>query len=137
MATTSDQMTLSQFIATHKITRTAERVSENPVMVDSRNMDHWKVKLTRLDGNKKRILTTIFSMGYGHHGAMPKVEDVLDCLASDVTGDSFADWCAELGFDVDSRKAERTYHAVQKQTAKLEAFLGDELLQTLLYGVER
>src|SRR5579859_2566391 len=43
----------------------------------------------------------------------PDVDDVVECLATDaasiVNARDFEDWAGDLGFDVDSRKAERTY----------------------------
>jgi len=37
----------------------------------------------------------------------------------------FEDWCAELGYDTDSRKAERTFRACQRIAERLRQFLGD------------
>lgn len=39
---------------------------------------------------------------------------------------SFEDWCSELGFDADSRKAEKIYRASVRQTEKLKKLLGNE-----------
>jgi hypothetical protein len=47
------------------------------------------------------------------------------------------DWAGEYGYDTDSRKAEKTFRACQRQRAKLFAFLGPELYQTLLWDTER
>ena len=47
----------------------------------------------------------------------PTLTDVLYCLVSDAQTVNycagFEDWCAELGYDDDSRKAEKTYRACQ------------------------
>lgn len=71
----------------------------------------------------------------------PKVEDLLDCLASDCSGyDSsrcFEDWASDYGYDEDSRKAERVYSAIREERNKVEAFLGRETYNELLYKVER
>ncbi len=82
-------------------------------------------------------MTLTFSQGYGHNGAEPKVTSVLSCLASDASGDqhSFEDWCAEYGYDTDSRKAEKTFKAVRHQTARLKAFLG-AAFDEMVYGTE-
>jgi len=44
----------------------------------------------------------------------PKIDDVFYCLTSDAryvsNGESFEDFCCELGYDTDSRQAERNYH---------------------------
>jgi hypothetical protein len=51
----------------------------------------------------------------------------LNCLASDATcaQGSFEDFCSELGYDLDSRKAYKVYKACLKQKSKLESILGD------------
>jgi hypothetical protein len=86
------------------------------------SMDWWDVTLKM----GRRQMTVPFGMGYGHGGAEPTACDVLSCLLSDVTDESFEDWCAEFGYDTDSRRAERTYNAIKKQTKKLRQFLGDK-----------
>jgi hypothetical protein len=66
---------------------------------------------------------------------------VLDSLASDAAGyensPDFGDWCGEYGYDEDSRKAERIFKDVERQSAKLKKFLGDDLYETLLWDTER
>lgn len=57
----------------------------------------------------------------------PTVEDVLDSLRSDaatVQWCTFADWCRDLGYDTDSRTAERIYRACQDIATRLRVFLG-------------
>lgn len=39
---------------------------------------------------------------------------------------TFADFCAEYGYDTDSRRAERTYFAVQEEWKRVEAFFTAE-----------
>ncbi len=126
-----------EFTAKNKITSTAEWADSNPHMPDSQNMDHWKVTLRR---DRKR-LTVYFYMGYAHSGKQPQADDVLDCLASDSAGlenaRDFEDWAAEYGYDADSRKAEKIYRVVERQTAKLKGFLGEDLYNELLWETER
>lgn len=151
----TDTVSIEQFIADARISMTAQRVGRNPNMepVSAGSMDHWKVTFSRIPYEKgsKEIgvgprvlraikLTTYFSMGYGHNGKEPKAADVLDCLASDASSvdqEDFEEWCANMGWDSDSRKAERTYKACEHGAKRLKAFLGDDLYQTLLYGTER
>jgi hypothetical protein len=47
------------------------------------------------------------------------------------------DWCGELGYDPDSRRAERTFKAIEQQTEKLRRFLDAEGLDDLVYHTER
>jgi hypothetical protein len=94
----------------------------------SRDAHHYKVTLSR---GRTRIVVP-FHQGSAHT-APPTVTDVIDCLISDATGfenvQSFEDWCAEYGYDTDSRTAERTYKAVERQTGQLRRLLGEEYEQ--------
>lgn len=75
----------------------------------------------------------------------PTAADVLDCLASDASGyenasgllRSFEGWAREYGYDPDSRKAERTFKTVQKQSQQLAVVLGTDAYNTLLWNVDR
>jgi hypothetical protein len=71
----------------------------------------------------------------------PTVERVLDSIASDCASvenaRDFADWCDEVGYDTDSRKAEATYYECREQARKLRAMLGDKAAKELLWEVER
>ena len=96
---------------------------DNP---DFPNSDSWKVTLYF----GKRQLTVPFYKGFGHQGRPPSVTEVLSCLISDAQSVAnavdFEDWCADFGYDTDSRKAERTYKECVKIAGKLHKFLGDE-----------
>lgn len=148
-------ISVTEFVKANGITMTAERVDANPSMDDAK-MDHWKCVLSRkvlregfdtFHGYKGKLgaikystrkITTIFSMGYGHGGREPEVGEVLACLASDarsVKWDSFEGWCGDMGYDADSRKAERIYKACEKIGEKLERFLGADVDEALK-GVE-
>ena len=100
-------------------------IDHNPNMDDS-SMDHWRCRL-RNDG---KSMTVYFSKGSGHNGAAPTLDEVLETLASDSAGvdnaRDFEDWCSEYGYDTDSRKAERTYKAIEKQAIALRNLLGDD-----------
>lgn len=58
----------------------------------------------------------------------PEAAGVLDCLLSDASsGDlDFAAFCSELGYNEDSRKAERTWRACQQIGRDLRRLLGDD-----------
>lgn len=146
----TDTVTIEQFVADNGISLKATWADRNPHM-DSRDMDHWKVVLRRdtdkaviVNGavdmtrsDKRRVMTTYFSKGYGHNGAKPTATEVLSCLASDAAGlennNSFEDWCDEYGYDTDSRKAEKTYKACKHIASRLRTFLGDDLYNQLLW----
>ena len=137
MATMTERKTLAQFIAEHHITASAERADENPNMADMpRGSSHWKVTL-RL--GRRRIVVP-FSQGPAICQE-PTAADVLNCLASDAAGfenaRSFEDWCSEYGYDTDSRKAEKTYKAVEKQSDQLKRLLADDdVFHSLLFDTE-
>ncbi len=148
----TDTVTLQDFVRAHRISMTAERTSSNPNMADSTSMDHWKAVFTRYQdftktGDSVRFhgkvlarMTTYFSMGYGHNGSPPSAEDVLDCLSSDASSveyEGFFGWADDMGYDHDSRKAEKIYKACVHNSKRLKKFLGDdEAFNQLLYGTE-
>lgn len=139
----TDRMTIGDFIARHSLTMTAEWADANPAMENSQLMNHWRCVI-RCGRDQRRRMTVVFSMGLGIIG-QPKLRDVLDCLAADAAGienaqGDFASWASEYGFDTDSRKAERTFRACQRQAQKLERMLsgqGDDAFNTLLFNTER
>jgi len=51
----------------------------------------------------------------------PKCDDVLHALINDASaeGEGFSDWCSNLGYDTDSRKALQTYLDCQEIAQKL------------------
>jgi hypothetical protein len=94
--------------------------------------DHnvWSATL-RTDG---RQFTVTYRTGLGIKGT-PTAEDILSAVLSDagtaVYTDSFEDWADNLGYDTDSRKAERIYRTVIRQTASLKRLLGDRYSEFL------
>lgn len=60
----------------------------------------------------------------------PQAHDVIYCLISDAQSiecaDSFEDWASSLGYDTDSRKAEKTYKACVKNQQNIRRFLGTD-----------
>lgn len=65
----------------------------------------------------------------------PAMSDVLNCLMTDATAldESFKNWCDNFGYDVDSRKAERTYFECQELGEKVLRILGRERFERLRY----
>jgi hypothetical protein len=136
--------TLNQFIAKHGITAECQWADRNPNMDDkewSRDSTHYRVTLTIRDGKRRRKMQTYFSMGSAHTKE-PSAADVLDCLASDASGydnaQSFEEWARDYGYDPDSRKAEKTYKTIAKQSERLKQWLGNpDEYQHLLFDTER
>jgi hypothetical protein len=128
-------VTITEYIASNGITSNARRVERNPNMDEWPGASHWRVTLRRDD----QRLAVPFSMGSALNGE-PEIADVLDSLASDASGyenaPRFEDWASDYGYNSDSRKAERTFRAVYRQTMALRVFLGAEYSR-LLWEVER
>ena len=109
--------------------------SERDATVEERaewgDASHWTVRLTY----KGRRMTAAYSMGSAHTGR-PEVADVLSCLISDgesvvsaggnTTPETFAAWCGDLGYDADSRKAERIFKACASIGQRVRRLLGDD-----------
>ena len=65
----------------------------------------------------------------------PSREDAMYSLLSDGTPDfdalTFADWCADYGYDTDSREAEKTYNQCREHGAALRGAIGATGIETL------
>lgn len=76
-----------------------------------------------------------------YYFAHPDAESVLDCLASDAAtvenARRFEEWAEELGYDPDSREAEKTFDVCVDAAKQLEDFLGRDAYNTLLWDIER
>lgn len=136
--TTETRTTLRQFIGDFRIRMTADLTERNPNRDDEwgRSATHWKCLLRC----GRRSMTVYFSQGPAV-SREPSAEDVLDCLASDAAGfenaRTFEEWASEYGYDADSRKAERTYKAVERQTEALARLLPVDAYDRLLWHTER
>jgi hypothetical protein len=91
------------------------------------DMDPYTVTLKR----KRRTLAVPFYMGYGLRDSSPNGPDALTVLSALIMDgyaedSSFEDWCAEFGYDIDSRKAHATYEACRENAGKLRKFLGED-----------
>ncbi len=114
-------MTLQELIREHNVRATSEYgAPENP---EFKNSHPYTVTLKY----QRRQMTVPFYMGYAHTNE-PAAEDVLECLLSDsdVENYEFEEWAANLGYDSDSRRAERIYTQSQRQTKRLRTFLGND-----------
>jgi len=130
-------ITIDQFIASNGITMTTTRIHKRTDNASEwgNAARHWECTLTRED----RTMRVEFIQGSAHT-VSPAVDDVLDSLTMDVScviDSTFEQFCAELGYDNDSRKAERVYFACRDTARKLREFLPSGALDTLLYNTER
>jgi hypothetical protein len=96
---------------------------------------HYRCRL-RSNHRVGRITITL-----GSDDGPPELSDVLEVLAADAAvvdeAQSFEDWAIQLGFDPDSRYAERLYRAAQRQACRLRELLGDEYYSRLLWETKR
>jgi hypothetical protein len=108
-----------------------------PDTKDGRPWEHdaWSVAFTR---SGKQPLALPYKTGTGHRSKefgrpnAPHAADVLHSIVCDDTrGASFAEWCADFGYDEDSRRALAVYEQCQKQTDAARRFLGRDLLATI------
>jgi hypothetical protein len=137
--------TIDQFIQDNRLVMTVEPTETNPNMQSTndwnRDANHYQCTIVRrLDGMANRSMTVFYSMGSGLSGN-PTLVEVLSCLANDASTiedtQSFEDYASDMGFDPDSRRAEKTYKACVKQSAELKTLLGKETYSTLLWDTER
>jgi hypothetical protein len=109
----------------NQVTIQSHMVGSNPHMSDMPDGSaHYQVRLNY----QRRQMTLHFSHGPAIC-ADPTAEGVLECLLSDLSGadENFQDWADGLGYDTDSRKAEKTYNVVKAQAVKTRNLLGDAL----------
>lgn len=155
----TDVLTISMadFIAREGLTMMARKVDSRPDGLMGNSATHWHCVLNagrkiacfageslnmHSAGHKPVKMVVYFSQGIAHTSP-PTLPEVLDCLASDSTyGNDFEEFCDELGYDSDSRQAERIFKAIQRQTNKLlELFCETAnrcpVLDDLRYNVER
>lgn len=106
--------------------------------------DVWSCTFRRTQeeivGVSRASLTVTFRMGMGHQGHAPTPESVLSCLADDAAGWENCrgpeEFMREYGYE-SYREAVRTYRAVDRQSRRLLAFLGEDAYQDLLWNTER
>ncbi len=61
---------------------------------------------------------------------IPNAYDLLACITKNDPG-TFSDFCGDMGLDTDSRKAEKTYFAVQEEWEKVRAFFSERELRAI------
>ena len=120
-------MNMNEFIEKHGIKCAVVGDAKKPW--DKR--DEWQQSANgfrvRMTAHGRRMELDFF-MGNAITG-VPQAEDVLDCLQSDssVMGMDFEEWCGDLGYDPDSRKAEKMYRETDRQARRVFRFMGREM----------
>jgi hypothetical protein len=149
--------TIKAFAEKHGLTIQSVRVDSNPRKTDPKwEAAHFRVTV---QNGQRGSITTYYSLGSGHRVKSragvgefdakrncymrypdPELESVLDCLAIDASfaeGNTYNDFCAELGVDTDSRKALESYLACQQTAMDLHRLLGRAAYNELMNETER
>lgn len=107
-------------------------IRERPdgLMSDLPCSNHWRILIKR----GKNEMTVFYSMGSAHTG-MPNDADVFHSILADTDeihyGYTFEEWADILGFDTDSRQAERMFNACQDELLRLKTLFSDSELDDL------
>jgi len=111
----------------YRVSAKAELTDKRPPGGFASGTRSWRVQLTRRPGSgaRPRTLTVDFFTGSAIE-CEPTAADVIACLVSDACAgrQSFEDFCADFGYDTDSRKAEATWKGCKSMSHKLARFLG-------------
>lgn len=93
--------------------------------------DKYRVTLSR-DGRKIQFCFWN-SLNDSQARKSPSEYDVLACASSDLYCPAdFDDFCAEYGYDTDSRKAEKTFKACRAKSERLQRIFDGEEIQAEL-----
>lgn len=129
--------TIESFIGRLGLTMSSKPADANPNMEHDDWHDsasHYRCTI-RLG---KRRMTVYFSQGMAHHDD-PALDSVLNCLALESAGveeGGFEEWARNLGYDEDSRRAEKAFRVSLRQTERLRGLLGEGEYRRLLYETE-
>lgn len=91
--------------------------------------DRYVVTFRRKD-SKSLSMSFWNSMNDSENGKAPSVYDVLAAMEK-YDPEDFEDWCSNLGYESNSRKAEKTYKLVVKEYEKVSAFFTEEELEEM------
>lgn len=111
-------------------TMTAHKLGHFPYFDDDKKpRDVYEITLTRQNkpGDFKPVKSYKFRYGQSIAESgkkTPTPYDVLACLTKSDPG-TFRDFCADFGYDEDSRKAEKVYFDVQEEYRNVMRLFGD------------
>jgi len=138
----TDKVSIEARIREAGITMTVEKVDRNPTC-DTADPDRWPIDNWKclLRMGRAYRMTVYYSKSRTYRGTEPTAAEVLNCLANDSAMvenyRSFEDFCSDLGYNSDSRRAKRIWHACNHQAGRLKRFLGVDLYFTLLWGKDK
>lgn len=118
---TDYQQQAAQFAVKYGIKLTVISEDFRPYFADDKqSRSVYKCRISR---NGKQY-TFNFGQSIANIGQEPTIYDVLACLTKYDPQD-FDNFCADYGYDTDSRKAFATYKAVCKEYATVQRLFGD------------
>lgn len=98
----------------------------------------WPLREGRGDATLKRAFARWFSKKFFHAmpselslGKKPTAYDILSSMPNSYPGQTFEDFCADYGYDPDSRNAYSIYEACKKELEGLMMLFSDEELEEL------
>ena len=107
-----------------------EKLEKAEIMLNQADHERREATLTKAKGND------IPRGGYAAVQAMkearPSAYDVLACISSDsYCSDTFSEWCADFGYDTDSRKSLATFKRCRRLAKKINSFFNADELAAL------
>ncbi len=131
--------TLKEFLAASEVGMRCREVDRNGsqelLMTAPWASRQYRCELHGTNGD--RPVTTIVGSDEGP----PELPDVLDEVAAEAAvveaARCFEEWAVQMGFDSDSRRAERVYRAWCRRRSNLQKLLGEERFRQLLWRTER
>jgi hypothetical protein len=131
--------TLEKFLAGSDVSMRCREVTpnggDNSAVPDPWAAKHYACELHGSNGDRP-VRTVV-----GSDNGPPEMVEVLDTLAAEaaVTEEArgFEAWAAQMGYDPDSRHAERTYRADLRRAKLLRQLLGEQSYQRLLWEIDR
>lgn len=103
---------------------------------DSRPVNHFIVTFKK---GKKRVSFDFFDSISNYEKGIKELDaySVLSCCSAEINcPETFEDFCAEYGYDEDSRKAEKTFKSLKKPSNKLQKFFDSEEIRDDLTEIQ-
>jgi hypothetical protein len=129
--------TVNKFIKKYGIKMESEQIRSRPDgLMSGRSQRHYNCTLILKDGQE---MSLYFSQGEGIPHYL-KIEDVIDCIASDCSVfeecEDALDLYRDFGYK-DAKEARLVWDAITKQYEEALNFFGKDVLDELMYETER
>lgn len=129
-ATTDYEKQATDFLEKYRIRFTAtEGTNKVPAWAEpgKPHGKHWRIRLSGQTPTGVRAVTFPFWNSINAKENAPTAYDVLACISGDVhCPETFKEFCAEYGYDEDSRKAEQTFKRCRAFAVELQEFFTEQ-----------